>query len=287
MATATGQSPGRRRPALRLRAQAGALPFRRGALRRAEVEVELETETGMVAAGRLPLVLADLHRCLAVGGRLDVVLPAGRAGEDISPPLHERLDAVLTGAGFEAPAVRALPQAAPIVCRRARTLPDTVGPGMRVLVCGLNPSLYAADAGTAFARPGNRFWPAALAAGLVSVDRDPWHALRRHRVGMTDLVKRATVAAGELTFDEYRRGVARVERLCAELGPAIVCFVGLAGWRAVVDRTAGAGLQPGTLGHRPVYLMPSTSGRNASSRLDELTAHLRTVLALAEPAGDG
>ncbi|HEV2766603.1 MAG TPA: mismatch-specific DNA-glycosylase [Acidimicrobiales bacterium] len=283
MATATGQSPGRRRPALRLRAEAGALPFRRGALRRAEIEFE----TGMVAAGRLPLVLAELHRCLPVGGRLDVVLPAGKAGDSVPPSVGERLDAVLTGAGFDLSAVRAQSQAAGIVCRRARTLPDTVAPGMRVLVCGLNPSLYAADAGTAFARPGNRFWPAALAAGLVSVDRDPWHALRHHRVGMTDLVKRATVAAGELTSDEYRRGVARVERLCAELRPAVVCFVGLAGWRAAVDRAAPAGPQPGTLGGRPVYLMPSTSGRNASARLDELTSHLRAALTLAEPAGDG
>ena len=285
MATVADRSPGRRRPALRLRAEPGALPFRRGALRRAEVGVEIETAT--MAAGRLPLVLADLHRCLAVGGRLDVVFPAGGAGDDVPPPVRERLGAVLTGAGFEVVTVRGGPPAPSIVCRRARTLPDTVGPDMRVLVCGLNPSLYAADAGTAFARPGNRFWPAALAAGLVSVDRDPWHALRHHQVGMTDLVKRATVAASDLTADEYRRGMARVERLCADLAPAIVCFVGLAGWRAAVDRAARAGRQPGTLGGRPVYLMPSTSGRNASARLDDLTAHLRTVLASAEPAVEG
>ena len=241
----------------------------------------METEPATMAGGQLPLLLADLHRCLAVGGRLDVVVPAGGRGDDVPPPVRERLGPVLAGAGFEPPTVGGGPQAAPIVCRRARTLPDTVAPAMRVLVCGLNPSLYAADAGTAFARPGNRFWPAALAAGLVSVDRDPWHALRHHGVGMTDVVKRATVAAGELSADEYRRGMARVERLCADLGPAIVCFVGLAGWRAAVDRAAVAGRQPGTLGGRPVYLMPSTSGRNASARLDDLTAHLRTVLTLS------
>ena len=98
---------------------------------------------------------------------------------------------------------------------RARTLPDLVGPDMRLLVCGLNPSLYAADAGIGFARPGNRFWPAALAAGIASRDRDPWHAFRVHGVGFTDLVKRATVGADELTKDEYRAGYARVERLVA------------------------------------------------------------------------
>ena len=39
---------------------------------------------------------------------------------------------------------------------RARTLADTVGPAMRLLVVGLNPSIYSADAGHGFARPGNR-----------------------------------------------------------------------------------------------------------------------------------
>ena len=51
---------------------------------------------------------------------------------------------------------------------------------MRVLVAGLNPSLYTADAGVGYARPGNRFWPAALASGLVTRDRDPMSALRDH-----------------------------------------------------------------------------------------------------------
>ena len=163
---------------------------------------------------------------------------------------------------------------------RARTLPDVVGPRMRVLVCGLNPSLNAADAGVGFARPGNRFWPAAIAAGLVSVDRDPWHALRQHGVGFTDLVKRATVGAAELSSDEYRAGFARLERLAEWLQPAAVAFVGLAGWRAAVDRKAVAGPQERTVGGRPVYVMPSSSGLNAHSSVDDLAQHLRAALAM-------
>ena len=99
---------------------------------------------------------------------------------------------------------------------------------MRLLLCGLNPSLYSADVGMGFARPGNRFWPAALAAGVVTRDRDARHLLLHDRVGMTDLVKRATVGAQELTRDEYREGAARVERLVRWLRPGAVCFVGLA-----------------------------------------------------------
>ena len=106
---------------------------------------------------------------------------------------------------------------------------------MRLLVVGLNPSVYAADAGVGYARPGNRFWPAAVGAGLVTCARDARHALRAHGVGMTDVVKRATAGAGELTVDEYRQGMGRVERLVRWLEPGAVCFVGLAAWRAAID----------------------------------------------------
>jgi double-stranded uracil-DNA glycosylase len=193
-----------------------------------------------------------------------------------------RLRDLLVGAGFEPDRLSLAAAAGAFVvrARRARTLPDTVGPAMRLLICGLNPSLYAADAGVAFARPGNRFWPAALAAGLVSVDRDPDHALRHHGIGMTDLVKRATVAAEELTTAEYRTGLARVERLVHWLRPGGVCFIGLAGWRAAVDRRAQPGRQAQHLGGVPVYVMPSTSGLNARTSLSQLEAHVRAAAAV-------
>jgi TDG/mug DNA glycosylase family protein len=109
----------------------------------------------------------------------------------------------------------------------------------------------------------------------VSVDRDPDHALRHHGIGMTDLVKRATVAADELNTVEYRTGLDRVERLVGWLQPGAVCFVGLAGWRAAVDRRAQPGRQSRRLGGVPVYVMPSTSGLNARCSLSELVEHLR------------
>ena len=162
---------------------------------------------------------------------------------------------------------------------RTDTLPDWVAPGMRLLICGLNPSIYAAQAGVPFARPGNRFWPALLEAGLATVDRDPDHALAHHGIGFTDLVKRATVAASELATDEYAAGLRRVERLCRRYRPAALCMVGLRGWRAAVDRKATTGWQPQPLGGVPVYVMPNTSGLNASTQLDGFVAHLRAAAA--------
>jgi double-stranded uracil-DNA glycosylase len=220
----------------------------------------------------LPMALANLHRSTAVG---DLVSLDARRGDD------EEMRDVVVGAGFAVEAVEVEEEWIRVWGRRARTLADTLGPGMRLLVCGLNPSLYAADAGIGYARPGNRFWPAARAAGLVERDRDAIDALVRHGVGMTDLVKRATTGAAELSVPEYREGSARVERLVRRLRPGAVCFVGLAGWRAAVDRHARAGEQPDGFGGVPAYVMPSTSGANARTPVDELAAHLRAAAALS------
>jgi TDG/mug DNA glycosylase family protein len=222
----------------------------------------------------LPLTLARLHWELPVGASLTVDAPARLW------PL-ERLTDLLAGAGFDPGPVREGRSRVRFDARRARTLPDTVGEGLRVLVCGLNPSLVAADAGYGYAGRNNRFWPAAVAAGLVSVARDPLHALLSEGVGMTDLVKRATPAAGVLRAEEYRLGLARVRRLIEWLAPERVLFVGLAGWRAAVDRAAGPGWQAD--GERaglgvPAYVMPSTSGLNARTSLVELVTHMRTAL---------
>lgn len=278
----------------RVQASLAALPFRRGALGGAYAAKSYVH----VAQSVTPIALADLHRATAVGAPVELLVFAG--DEELAPLSDDdfpgrrfskwpeaRLADVVTGAGFVIDRIESTDPATSmghlrVIATRGRTLPDTVGPGMRLLVCGLNPSLYAADRGIGFARPGNRFWPAALAAGLVSRDRDPVHALTAHGVGMTDVVKRATARADELDRQEYREGMARVSRLVEWLQPAAVCFVGLAGWRTAVDRKAVAGVQPEGLGGVPVYVMPSTSGLNAHSSLDDLTQHLRAAADLAD-----
>ena len=243
----------------------------------------------------VPVALADLHRALEVGAPLEATFFGGTGeGRDLFPGAdlqgrwfstwsRDHLVDVVTGAGFDLDELEVHEQAGEVGfvvrARRARTLPDTVGPRLRLLVCGLNPSVRAADAGVGYVTPGNRFWPAALAAGLVTQDRDPWHALRHHGVGFTDLVKRATPRADGLTRAEYRAGVERVDRLCAWLQPAAVVVVGLAGWRAAVDRHATAGPQSPGLGGRPTYVMPSTSGANAATSLPALVEHLRAAVA--------
>lgn len=285
--------------AWRVRASVDALPFASGSVGGAIANrVYLH-----LPATAVPAALAELHQALRPDAPVFLHLrsdgPAEEfrstgtfAGRLYSGWDEGRLRVVLEGAGLAVEAMRVGEVegvAGQIVCRLRRrfTLADTVGAGMRLLVCGLNPSIYAAEAGIGFGRPGNRFWPAALAAGLVRRDRDPRHALSAHGIGMTDLVKRPTARADELTREEYRAGLERVTALAEWLRPGAICFVGLAGWRAAVDRRATAGPEERRLGGRPVYLMPSTSGANAHSRLTDLAAHLRAAAALADGDNGG
>jgi len=273
--------------AWRVRADIERLPVRRGALAGAWARASYLH----VPRDRLPLALAELHHAVEVGAPVVLTLKAGgyeghELPDDPFPGRFyacwepEPLAGVVEGAGFAVRDLDADDAWITVRAERVRSLPDTVGPGMRLLVCGLNPSLYAADAGVGFARPGNRFWPAAIAAGLVTRDRDPLDALRNHSLGMTDLVKRATPRAADLSTAELREGTGRVERLVRWLRPRAVCFVGLAGWRAAVDRHAVAGVQPGGFGGALAYVMPSTSGLNAHSRPADFTRHLRAAAAL-------
>ncbi len=244
-------------------------------------------------AAHLPAALAEVHRVLPVGGRFHALVFRGEGGRveaEVSPPDDdfpgrlfqwwepEPFALLLEGAGFEVEELAVTERKLTVECARARTLADVVGPGLRLLVCGLNPSVYSADRGVGYARPGNRFWPAALTAGIVSVDRDPVHALRVHGVGFTDLVKRASVAAAELTADEFRHGLARVEHLCSLVSPAAVAFCGITAWRAATgDRKATFGWQGRTVGGAPAYVLPNPSGLNAHTNVADLAAHLRAA----------
>jgi double-stranded uracil-DNA glycosylase len=273
-----------------VQADVEALPLRRGSLGGAWARATYLH----IARPQLPAALADLHQALRVGGPVQLTMRRGDdhgllGGDDFPGRFFagwqpEPLRDVLVGAGFS---VDELTEEfggewLHVRATRLRTLPDFVGPGLRVLVVGLNPSEYAADAGVGFARPGNRFWPAAINAGLVSRDRDPRHALHHHQVGMTDLVKRATPGAATLTRQEYRDGLERVGRLVRWLQPRVVCFAGLTGWRAARDSKARAGVQADRFDGAAAYVMPNPSGVNAHASLDDFVDHFRRVQRLAD-----
>lgn len=145
-------------------------------------------------------------------------------------------------------------------------LPPIVAPGLKVLFVGINPGLKSAEVGHNFARPGNRFWGALHAAGFTPRVLKPEEdvTLPEHGLGITNIAPRPTRAAAELSDDELRAGAAELERLVERLQPRLVAIVGVTAYRTAFGRRkAVLGLQEDTIGGRPVWILPNTSGLNA------------------------
>jgi TDG/mug DNA glycosylase family protein len=176
---------------------------------------------------------------------------------------------------------------------RDRTVPDVVAGGLRVLFCGINPSLMTGATGHHFARPGNRFWPVLHLSGFTPRQLKPseQNELLDHGLGITNVVARATARADELTAEEFREGgvilAAKVERL----RPQWLAVVGVTAYRtAFGDRRAQIGPQDRTIGGARVWALPNPSGLNAhwtAQTMAEEYGRLRAAVDSASPGHSG
>jgi TDG/mug DNA glycosylase family protein len=166
-------------------------------------------------------------------------------------------------------------------------VPDLVGPGTRLVFAGINPGLRTAAIQTHFGNPGNRFWPALLAAGVVeeAVDvHDPMTDEVKARlvargIGITNLVRRATARADELTAAELREGAADLVKRVEAIAPRVVAVLGITAYRVALSRPrAVAGRQEDGLAGAELWVLPNPSGLNAHETPASLAA------AYAEPA---
>lgn len=152
-------------------------------------------------------------------------------------------------------------------------MPDLIAPGLRVLFVGINPGLYSGAVGHHFARPGNRFWKTLHASGFTDRLVSPFDErdLLGLGLGITNVVERATAAAGELSPAEVREGARRLEAKILRHVPAYVAFLGIGAYRAGFDRpNAGVGPRPETIGHSRVWVLPNPSGLNAHYQIEDL-----------------
>jgi TDG/mug DNA glycosylase family protein len=174
---------------------------------------------------------------------------------------------------------------------RDATVPDLVGPGLKLLFVGINPGLWTAATQTHFAHPGNRFYPALLEAGVITrpIDRgvgmdddDRAHLIERG-IGITNLVPRATPKASDLAPGELRAGRPRLERFVTRHQPRVVAVAGVTAYRTAFERpTATMGRQPDSFEGADLWIVPNPSGLNAHETTASLALAYR---APAEAAG--
>ena len=172
------------------------------------------------------------------------------------------------------------------------------GAPLRVLFCGINPSLYSAATGWHFARPGNRFWPALHLSGFTPRRLAPaeQHLLPGYGLGITNLVARATAQASELDPAELRAGGERLLALVTAHRPRILAVAGVTAYRtafgrpratigrqppppAVSQPSSPAGPQPSLPAGLQLWVLPNPSGLNALWTLDAIAAEFAALRA--------
>jgi double-stranded uracil-DNA glycosylase len=154
-----------------------------------------------------------------------------------------------------------------------QTLPDVIGPNLRVLFCGINPGLYTAAVGHHFARPGNRFWPALFKSGFTDRLLSPFEEgeLLKSGLGISNVVPHATATAAELTREDFILGGRKLAAKIKKYQPRIVAILGVGAYRAAFgDQKARIGEQGQRIHSSRLWVLPNPSGLNANYQLPEL-----------------
>ncbi len=172
------------------------------------------------------------------------------------------------------------PTPADLAAAAGTTIPDVVGPDLRVLFCGINPGLWSGATGHHFARPGNRFWPALFRSGFTPrlFRPDEQAELLALGLGITNVVPRTTAKADELTTAELREGGRALTERVRRYRPKALAVLGIGAYRTAFGRPrTTVGRQAETIADTEIWVLPNPSGLNAHYTLDALAAEFRAL----------
>ena len=160
------------------------------------------------------------------------------------------------------------------------TLPDYLRPWLHLIFIGINPGLYSVQQGHYFARSTSRFWPAFSASklservrrGLRADVLNPEHDAQLYRfgIGLTDIVKRPSANAADLSDADFKEWAPRLLEKLRHYAPRVACFHGITGYRKFLKFGLGInaerrdlGRQPEIVGATPLFVVPNPSPANA------------------------
>ena len=145
-------------------------------------------------------------------------------------------------------------------------LADVVAPDLDVIFIGINPGLGSVARGHNFATPSNRFWPALHRSGFTPVlmRADQETELLALGLGISNIVRRPTARAAELSRQELVDGGRDLARRVRRLRPRWLAMLGVTAYRVSFgDGEAQVGPQAEEVGGARVWLLPNPSGLNA------------------------
>jgi TDG/mug DNA glycosylase family protein len=169
------------------------------------------------------------------------------------------------------------------------TLPDHLRAGLDLVFIGINPGLYSVSRGHYFARSTSRFWPAFSRSKLSEQMRRelridtllPEHdsELPRFGIGLTDVVKRPSANAAQLTRSDFAKWIPVLVKKLRHYAPRVACFHGLTAYRpfcqamfkpSVIPPVLGG--QPESIGATRLFVVPNPSPANAHFTLSDQTS---------------
>lgn len=166
------------------------------------------------------------------------------------------------------------------------TLEDLLRPNLRAVVIGINPSRVSVEAGHYYqGRLGQLLFRRLKEVGLFdgAPRRQEDDVLFARGVGFTDLVKRPSRRANELSRRDVAHGSAELERKLASLDAPLLIFTYKRAATALYGPFEGAGFIS-TAGEWPArFVMPGPYAPRAVS--DELLRELREYLEREPDAG--
>ena len=165
------------------------------------------------------------------------------------------------------------------------TLPDYLRQDLGIVFVGLNPSLYSVREGHYFANPRNRFWTALNRSGLLPVEicAAEDHTMMDHDVGLTDLVKRPTSQAFQLSTADYKEWAPRLKEKLERYRPLITCFHGTTAYGRYLKHAEGVdartvpGRQERPICGSVVFVTPNPSPANARFSVEDLAGWYRKL----------
>ena len=149
-----------------------------------------------------------------------------------------------------------------------RTLPDYLRNGMRLIIVGCNPGDRSARVGHYYAGRGNEFWPLLYESGVIPelLDHRDDKRMIEFGVGLTDLVKRPTRGIEELQREDFAEGRIVLAQKLEQYAPQVIAFNGKTTFENFAQRSCKLGLQKEGLYGARVFVLPSTSAKNAKGR---------------------
>jgi TDG/mug DNA glycosylase family protein len=164
--------------------------------------------------------------------------------------------------------------------RQVLTLEDLLRPELRAVCVGINPASVSVAAGHYYrGRLGQTFLWRLQAARLLADAAAGFEddAAFAAGVGFTDIVKRPTRTAAELTKPEFDHGRKLLDRKLQQFGPKLVIFTFKNAATALLGPFTGNGFVAGLqVGGSPIFVMPGPMEprETAQRRLGELSAFL-------------